>query len=56
MLGRMGAHNVYVKDHELEKWIAEKLKDGKYRNYSHAVEVALKMLKAKEEITPPRPF
>jgi len=48
--------NVYIKDDKLDAWIRKKVEAGKYRSYSHAVEVALKQLKAREEINPPRPF
>jgi Arc/MetJ-type ribon-helix-helix transcriptional regulator len=52
----MPTRNVYIRDAELDKWVAKKVEGGRYRSYSHAVEVALKQLKAREEINPPRPF
>jgi hypothetical protein len=48
--------NIYIKDSTLDKWVILKIKDNRFRNYSHAVEQALKLLKEREEITPPLPF
>jgi len=47
--------NIYIKDRELDKWVREKIKDGRFRNYSHAVETALKSLREKEEKEEIRP-
>jgi len=48
----MGARNIYIKDRELDKWVLKKIAENRFRNYSHAVEVALKQLKEKEEAKP----
>ena len=44
--------NIYIKDKELDKWVRKKIGDGRFRNYSHAVETALKLLREKEEAKP----
>jgi hypothetical protein len=51
--------NIYIKDSELDKWVVKKVDENRFRSYSHAVELALKMLREKEEVKPPippRPF
>lgn len=48
--------NIYIKDDELDKWVRKKIEDGRFRNYSHAVETSLKLLKEKESARPPAAF
>jgi len=40
--------NIYIKDRELDKWVLDKIAEDRFRNYSHAVETALKLLKDRE--------
>jgi len=48
--------NVYIKDDKLDEWIRKKVEAGRFRSYSHAVEVALKLLREKEEARPAGAF
>lgn len=48
----MATKNVYIKDGDLNAWVEKKIEGGRFRSYSHAVEMALKLLKEKEEAKP----
>jgi len=52
----MGSRNIYIKNRELDNWVLKKIAEDRFRNYSHAVEVALKLLKDKEEVRLPGAF
>lgn len=50
------SHHVYIRDKELEKWVESKIRESRFRTWSHAVEVALKLLRSKKETESLGPF
>lgn len=43
------SRHVYIRDKELEKWVESKIREGRFRTWSHAVEAGLKLLRGKKE-------
>jgi len=50
---RTGAHNVYIKDKELERWVKLQIEEKIFSDWSHAVSLALHQLKSRMS---PKPF
>lgn len=46
------SRNVYIKDDDLDAWVVNKIGENRFRNYSHAVETALRLLRRKEAVSP----
>ena len=49
-------NSVIPDDKKLTQWIEDMIKSGRFRNYGHVVEVALKLLREKEEARPAGAF